>query len=117
MGTGFARQSLVGRINDAFRADNIEATAQTAAGVGPNGDAFDIVHALGLFQLPPELTLETYRGQLPIPELNKAVLALAFQYSVQNKVPLSFAIVSGPEENVHLTTSDTLVSLVLTRID
>ncbi|MCW3477208.1 hypothetical protein [Limobrevibacterium gyesilva] len=117
MGVGFERHQLVSRINDAFQASNIAATSATAARLGRDADAFDIVHALGLFEFPPGLELATYRSRLPIPDLNKAILALAFRHSVDNKVPLSFAIASGHAEAIRVTTSEKLVSVVLTRVD
>lgn len=117
MGTGFARQSLVHRINDAFNADRIDATADTAAKAGPDADAFQIVHTLELFGLPDDEALEAYRAGLPIPALNNTILTAAFQYSVQNKIPLNFSISSGHVEGVQVTTSDKLISVVLTRID
>ena len=117
MGIGFSRQSLVHRINDAFHADKIEATAATAAKAGPDADAYQIVHTLELFGLPDDQALEAYRAGLPIPPLNNAILTAAFQYSVQNKIPLNFAISSGHIEGVQVSTSDKLISVVLTRVD
>jgi|GEM_PF-3840358 len=116
MGIGFARHSLVGRVNDAFHADNIATTA-AAATTAPDADALDIVHSLGLFQLPSQAALEAYRAQLGIPPLNLAIMTLAFRESVQNKIPLSFTVASGHAEAVQVATSDTLISVVLTRVD
>jgi len=75
------------------------------------------VHATGAFQFTEGVTLDSYRDSLPIPPLNKAVLAEAFRYAVRNSIPLSFAIASGHAESVQVTTSDTLISVVLTRVD
>jgi hypothetical protein len=117
MGFGLARQQLVGRINDAFHTDQVGASAAGVAHLGDDADAFDIVHELGLFQFPPGLTLDHYRRNLPVPELNKAILKLAFQAAVQGKIPLTFGIVSGAAEAVQVTITDTHIHVVLTRID
>jgi hypothetical protein len=117
MGMGFARHQLVGRINDAFHPDNIADSADKVAHLGQDADAFDIVHELGLFQFPPGMDLNAYRASLPIPSLNNAIMAQAFQHAVTNKIPLSFAIASGHAEAIQVTTSDKLVSVVLTRVD
>jgi hypothetical protein len=117
MGVGFARHELVGRINNAFHPDNIADSADKVAHLGDNADAFDIVHALGLFGLGSDQALAAYRSSLPIPPLNNAIMAQAFQYAVANKIALSFAIASGHAEAIQVTTSDKLISVVLTRVD
>ncbi len=117
MGTSFTRPTLVGNINTAFSARNISGTADSVAHLAAEADAFDIVHALGFFNLPSDAELAAYKADLKIPPLNKAILALAFQTAVASKIPLSFAIVGGHAESVQVTTSDSLISVVLTRID
>lgn len=117
MGTSFTRPTLVGNINTAFSARNIEDTVSRVAHLAADADAFDFVHALGFFNLPSDAELAAYKADLKIPPLNKAILALAFQTAIANKIPLTFAIIGGHAESVQVTTSDTLVSVVLTRID
>ena len=117
MGTMLSRPQLVSDINRAFHANRIEDTAARLAALPPEADAFDHIHALGLFNLGSREELESYRAALPIPPLNQAILAAAFRFAVANKVPLSFAIVGGNDEAVHVSTSGKLVSVVLTRID
>jgi hypothetical protein len=117
MGVGFTRTQLIGNINSAFHADNIAATAGSVAHLPGDADAFDIVHALGLFNLPSAEALVAYRAGLGIPPLNQAILALAFKTAVADKVPLNFAIVSGHAEQVSVSASDKLISVVLTRVD
>lgn len=117
MGTPFTRPQLVRDINHAFHPARIGATAEQVAGLAPGADAFDIVHALGLFQLPSDDELVKYRDDLQVPELHKAILGLAFNASIKGKVPLHFAIVTGHAEMISVSTSDTLISVVLTRVD
>ncbi len=117
MGTPFTRPQLVRDINHAFHPERISATAEQVAGLAPGSDAFDIVHALGLFQLPSDEELVKYRADLQVPALHKAVLALAFNASIGGKVPLHFAIVTGHAEMIAVSTSDNLISVVLTRVD
>ena len=117
MGFGRVRQQLIQNINDAFHANQVAASAQQVAHLGDDADAFDIVHELGLFQFAPGQTLQAYRASLPIPELHQQVLKGAFQSAVQNKKPLTFGIVSGPAEAVHVSESDTHIHVVLTRKD
>ena len=117
MGTPFTRPALVGDINKAFQASNIEDTVVRVAHLAEEADAFDIVHALGFFNLPSDAELAAYRADLGVPALNKAMLALAFKSAVAGKIPLSFAIVSGHRESVEVTTSDSLIAVVLTRVD
>ncbi|MCX7381877.1 MAG: hypothetical protein NT133_10785 [Alphaproteobacteria bacterium] len=117
MGTSFTRPTLVGNVNDAFNARNIEDTVARVAHLAADADAFDFVHALGLFNLPSDAELAAYKADVKIPPLNKAILALAFQTAVAGKIPLSFAIIGGHAETVQVTTSDTLIAVVLTRID
>jgi hypothetical protein len=117
MGTMISRPQLVSDINHAFHPTRIAETAARLANLPPAADAFDHIHALGLFNLASQDELESYRSSLPIPPLNREVLAAAFRFAVANKVPLSFAIVGGNDEAVHVSTSDKLVSVVLTRID
>jgi hypothetical protein len=117
MGSGFARTQLVGRINTAFHADSIATTADSVAHLPPEADAFDIVHELGLFQFPPGATLENYRSELPVPPVNKDVLAAAFRNAIATRTPLRFEIVSGTEESVQVTSGALGITVVLTRID
>jgi hypothetical protein len=117
MGFGLVRQGLVLRINEAFEAAQVTVSAQRVAHLGPDADAFEIVHELGLFQFPAGQTLPAYRSSLPIPELHKQVLKAAFQSAVQNRKPLTFGIVSGPAEGVQVSESSTHIHVVLTRKD
>jgi hypothetical protein len=117
MGTGFARASLVNRINTAFAADKLADTAGKVAPLGPDADAFALIHESAEFRLAPGMTLEQYRDSLPIPDLNKSILTAAFQYSVAQHIPLSIAIESGKEEMISVTTSATAIAVVLTRVD
>ena len=117
MGFGLVRQGLVQRINDAFHPNQITGSAQRVAHLGPDADAFEIVHELGLFQFPAGQTLPAYRASLPVPELHKQVLKSAFQAAVQNRKPLTFGIVSGAAEGVQVSESDTHIHVVLTRKD
>ena len=112
-----ARHQLVHRINHAFHRDQIQDTARRIAHLGPNADAFDIVHGLGLFEFPHGTTLDSYRNGLPIPELHKTVLKQAFQAAVHTKTPLTFAVASGPSEAVQVSHSATHIHVVLTRTD
>ncbi len=117
MGTSFIRPTLVGNINRAFSARNIEDTATRVAHLAADADAFDYVHALGFFNLPSDAELAAYKADTNIPPLNKAIMAMAFQTAIAGKIPLSFAIIGGHAEAVQVTTSDSLISVVLTRID
>lgn len=117
MGSPFTRPQLVGDINKAFNAKNIDSTADSVAHLAEEADAFDIVHTLGLFNLPSDEALAAYRADLGVPQLNKAILGLAFKAAVAGKIPLHFAIVTGHRESVEVTTSDKLISVVLTRVD
>jgi hypothetical protein len=117
MGFGLVRQGLVQRINDAFHPNQVAGSARRVAHLGPNADAFDIVHELGLFQFPPGQTLGAYRASLPIPEVHHQVLKSAFQSAVQNHKPLTFGIVSGGAEGVHVSETDSHIHVVLTRKD
>ncbi len=117
MGTPFTRPQLVRDINRAFHPDSIGETADKVAHLAAEADAFDIVHTLGLFNLPSDEELVQYREDLQVPALHKAVLALAFKTSVESRIPLHFAIVSGHAEMVQVSTSDSLITVVLTRID
>jgi len=117
MGFGLVRQGLVQRVNDAFAPHQVAGSAQRVAHLGPNADAFDIVHELGLFQFPPGQTLPAYRASLPIPDLHRRVLQGAFQSAVQNRKPLTFGIVSGGAEAVHVSETDSHIHVVLTRKD
>jgi hypothetical protein len=117
MGVGFARAQLVYRINDAFGPDKIAETADSVATLPPEADSFDILHSLRLFQFPPGLELEAYRRSLPIPDLNKQAMTAAFQVSVKDQIPLSFAIVSGDSEQIQVTYSPTRIIVVLIRQD
>lgn len=117
MGSPFTRPQLVGDINKAFNVRSIEDTAGRVAHLAAEADAFDIVHTLGLFNLPSDDELAKYRADLEVPALHKAVLALAFQTAVANRTPLHFAIVSGHAEMVQVSSSATLITVVLTRVD
>lgn len=117
MGTSFTRPTLVGNINNSFKPSAIETTAASVSNLGPDADAFDIIHALGHFDLATDAALAEYKAGLAIPPINRAILALAFQASVTGKIPLSFAIVGGHAEAVQVTVSDKLISVVLTRVD
>ena len=117
MGTPFTRPQLVRDINHAFHPERIGTTAEKVASLAPGADAFDIVHALGLFQLPSDDELVKYRADLQVPELHKSILGLAFNASIAGKVPLHFSIVTGHAEMISVSTSDTLISVALTRID
>jgi hypothetical protein len=117
MGFGMARHQLVHRINDAFHSNNIANSARRVAHLGPDADAFDIIHGLGLFDLPAGTTLDSYRNSLPIPELHKTILKQAFQAAVHGKKPLTFAVASGPSEGVQVSSSATHIHVVLTRTD
>ena len=117
MGTPFTRPQLVRDINHAFHPSRIAETADKVAHLAAEADAFDIVHSLGLFHLPTDEDLERYREDLQVPALHKAVLALAFKSAVEGRIALHFAIVTGHAEAVSLSTSDSLISVVLTRVD
>ena len=117
MGTPFTRPQLVSDINRAFQPSRISETADRVAHLAAEADAFDIVHTLGLFNLPSDAELAAYRADLKVPALNKAVLGIAFKHAVATKTPLHFSIVSGHAEMVSVSTSDTLISVVLTRVD
>src|SRR5664280_226006 len=99
------RPQLVGAINRSFSAGQIAATSARLASLArdPAKDAFDFVHELGLFNLAAGTTLAQYRGQLPIPALHRGVMTEAFRHSITDKIPLSFAIVGGHSEGVHVT--------------
>jgi len=117
MGIGMVRHGLVQRINDAFHPNEVARSAQRVAHLGPGADAFEILHELGLFQFQAGQTLPAYRASLPIPDLHKDVLKGAFQAAVQNRKPLTFGIVTGPAEAVHVSESDSHIHVVLTRKD
>ncbi len=117
MGTPFTRPKLVRDINHAFHSDRIGETADKVAHLAEEADAFDIVHSLGLFNLPADEDLVKYREDLQVPALHKAVLALAFKLSVESKTPLHFAIVTGHAEMVQVSSSEALITVVLTRVD
>ena len=117
MGTPFTRPQLVRDNNRAFQANNIGETSDKVAHLAAEADAFDIVHSLGLFNLPSDEELVRYREDLQVPALHKAVLALAFKMSVESRIPLHFAIVTGHAEMVQLSSSDDLITVVLTRVD
>ncbi len=87
MGAGFVRHSLVERINTAFRHDGIDDSAAKVAHLDDDADAFVILHTLGLFEFDPGVTLETYRANLGIPDINKAVLTLAVPDRRTNQDP------------------------------
>ena len=116
---GRQRYSILQTVNEAFAADRIGATAQQLAATAarPETDAFDLVHGLGAFGLPTQAALDSYRSSLPIPPLSHQLLTAAFKHSVTHKIPLSFAIVGGHAEGVHVQSSPKLVSVVLTRAD
>ena len=117
MGSGFARTQLVGRINTAFHADSIAASADSVAHLPAEADAFDIVHELGLFQFPAGVTLENYRSALAVPQVNKDALAAAFRNAIATRTPLKFEIVSGTRESVQVTHDAAGITVTLTRID
>jgi hypothetical protein len=117
MAGGYARHKLVADVNNSFQASKI---ADTAAKVGPltdTHDTFDILHALGHFELPDAAALDKYRNDLSIPAINRAAMDLAFRAAITEKCPLSFAVVSGHAESLQITVSDTLISVILTRVD
>ena len=117
MGIGMARHQLVHRINRAFHQDQIADTARQVAHLGPDADAFDIIHGAGLFDFPAGTTLDGYRNSLPIPDLHKTILKQAFQAAVHGKKPLTFAVASGPSEGIQVSSSGTHIHVVLTRAD
>ncbi|MBU6499603.1 MAG: hypothetical protein KGJ41_08970 [Rhodospirillales bacterium] len=117
MGMMVLRPALVGRINQAFSARQIAATAARLARLPAQADVFDLVGELGLFELAEGTTVAAYRASLPIPALNQAILTLAFRQAVRDVTPLNFAIVSGHGEAVHVSTSEKLISVVLVRVD
>jgi hypothetical protein len=117
MGTPFTRPQLIRDINHAFHADRIGETSDKVAHLATEADAFDIVHSLGLFKLPSDEDLAKYREDLQVPALHKAVLALSFKTAVESKIALHFAIVTGHAEMVQVSSSDTLITVVLTRVD
>jgi hypothetical protein len=117
MGFGFARHRLVHAINTSFAPANIEATAAVATALPDTADAFDIVDALGHFQFPEGMTLAAYRRSLPIPELNKQVMTMAFKTAIREKMSLSFGIVSGDAEQIQVSVAGTQIFVVLTRKD
>ena len=113
------RPNLVGAINRSFRATQIAATSARLATAArdQSKDAFDFVHELGLFNLPAGTTLAQYRGQVKIPDLHNAIMTAAFRHAITDKIPLSFAILGGHAEGVHVHSSKDLISVVLTRVD
>ena len=117
MGAGFARHRLVHKINDAFGAEKIAATAERVAALPGAPDTFDILHSQGLFDFPPDMELDSYRRSLPIPPLNNQIMTLAFQAAVQGRIPLSFCIIEGENEQIQVTASPTRIMVVLVRKD
>ena len=63
------------------------------------------------------MTLDSYRRDLPVPDLHKTILKHAFQTAVRHKTPLTFAVVAGSSEGVQVTSSATHIHVVLTRTD
>ncbi len=117
MGAGLARHQLIHRVNDAFGPDKIAATAASAPALPANADTVDILHAQGLFEFPPGFDIERYRTGLKIPDLNMQIMTAAFQTALKNKIPLSWGIVSGEQEQIQVTTTPTRIVVVLTRVD
>ena len=111
------RYSLLERVNDAFSAENIAQTSRRAAGLPATADAFDIVHALELFDLRGRATLASYRRNTGIPPVILEVLAAAFRHAIASKTPLSFSVVGGHAFGASVTVSRQLISVHLTRID
>ena len=111
------RYSLLEKINTAFNAENIRESARKVAHLPPEADAFEIVHALELFDMPRRATLTSYRRNTKIPDVILAVLGTAFRHAVAAKVPLSFSVVAGHAFGASVTVAPHLISVHLTRID
>jgi hypothetical protein len=123
MGGSVVRENLVKNINDKFSKKNIKTTAK---GVGHllelGGDVFDILHKFNILDEDMQRSFKTkdvaqYREKHPMPGLTKRILTVAFRTALQQQRPLRIEIKSGKQEAVEVASTDSAITVVLTRVD
>ena len=115
-----SRVKFICDVNDAFSRQNVRDTAARLGDLINTGDALDYCEALGFFDDMHGGDFAGYRRELPIPELNLAMVTAAFRLALTAKpepVPFQLVIASGTHEIVTVTCTDTGVTCVLIRDD
>ena len=112
------RTTHVDKINQAFSAANIQATAQRLSPLRPSADFLDICHRLGTMDHIVRRDLRTYRRELTMPQLSRRIMTVAFRTSLLNQpkpIPLHLNIIDGEAEAVEVTHTPAQISVKLTR--
>jgi hypothetical protein len=118
MGEGADALILSNKINQSFHANNIAATSASLSPLKPSADFLTICHTLGHLDHLIRTDLNAYRRALKMPPLQRRIMTLVFRQSLLRTPtpwPLHITIKDGPDHGIEVSTTDDLISLVVTR--
>lgn len=120
MGDLTNRTKLAANLNRAFSASQIAASAQIVKQLSPRADFLDISQALGALDHLQIGNLRRYRRRLTLPPVVQRILTATYRTALltkPNPIPLRIQIKHGRRHSIEVNSTNTSISVVLTRPD